>query len=427
MAREKGTGSLQQEKSGRWTIRVGIDGKRISRSAGTKSRPRAEAFLERFLSPLGLGARRIPLSDAWAHYETSPNRRDISAATLSAKRLVWMRFARWMADRHIEAGSLADITDDAVSEYLAHLRRAHSATTYNNNVCVLREVFRVLADKAGVTRDPWARVCLRADDSISRRELSVDELERLHAAASGEGPAWRLLVTTGMYTGLRLGDCCLLRRGSVDLARGIIQLVPSKTKRHAHGRPVTIPIHPCLAATLRESGLADAGRGRNAASGGEGADGDGYVNPEVAEMYLDSRWRINDRLGRIFKAAKIEMSVLFRGRARKSVIASFHSLRHTFVSLAANAGVPLAAVQSIVGHCSSAMTRHYYHESEETLRRAVAAIPAVGARAGRDAVPGRPEEGSAAKRLAEARALLDGGLVTQSEYCAIRARILAAI
>ena len=31
MAREKGTGSLQLEKSGRWTMRVGIKGKRYSR------------------------------------------------------------------------------------------------------------------------------------------------------------------------------------------------------------------------------------------------------------------------------------------------------------------------------------------------------------------------------------------------------------
>ena len=65
------------------------------------------------------------------------------------------------------------------------------------------------------------------------------------------------------------------------------------------------------------------------------------------------------------------------GRSRLATEASFHSLRHTFVSLAANAGVPLTIVQSIVGHTSIAMTRHYYHEYEDVLRRAVAAIPAL--------------------------------------------------
>ena len=48
-----------------------------------------------------------------------------------------------------------------------------------------------------------------------------------------------------------------------------------------------------------------------------------------------------------------------------------------FVSLAANAGVPLHIVQSIVGHESTAMTRHYYHENLTALKSAVAAIPTL--------------------------------------------------
>ena len=54
------------------------------------------------------------------------------------------------------------------------------------------------------------------------------------------------------------------------------------------------------------------------------------------------------------------------------------SLRHTFVSFAANAGIPLHIVQAIVGHESTAMTRHYYHENEKALRRAVSSIPTIG-------------------------------------------------
>ena len=41
MAREKGMGNLQQEKSGRWTMRVGINGKRYCRSTRTKERDQA--------------------------------------------------------------------------------------------------------------------------------------------------------------------------------------------------------------------------------------------------------------------------------------------------------------------------------------------------------------------------------------------------
>lgn len=416
MARPKGTGNLQQERNGLWTARVGVNGRRICRSTGTADRALAERFLERILRPLGLGRTRLPLAEAWHRYEMSPNRRDVARATMKSKRSTWMRFARWMEANHLEAGCLSEVTEEAVAEYLAELRCRHSATTYNNHVCTLREMFRLLAGPDAAF-DPWAAVRLRADDSVSRRELSLEELERLYAAAAEAGPEWRLLFATGLYTGLRLGDCCRLAWANVDLARQTIQVIPEKTRRHAHGRPVTIPIHPRLLAEL-EALAADANRR-----------GQDYVNPAVAELYLNRNWELDDRLRRIFRRANIAMNVRMAGRSRRSVVASFHSLRHTFVSLSANAGVPLAAVQAIVGHTSTAMTRHYYHENEDALRRAVEAIPAIGAPAApaaqTAATPARPT--TPAQRLKALKRLLAQGLVNETEYAAARARILAEL
>ena len=416
MARPKGTGNLQQERNGLWTARVGVNGRRICRSTGTADRALAERFLERILRPLGLGRTRLPLAEAWHRYEMSPNRRDVARATMKSKRSTWMRFARWMEANHLEAGCLSEVTEEAVAEYLAELRCRHSATTYNNHVCTLREMFRLLAGPDAAF-DPWAAVRLRADDSVSRRELSLEGLERLYAAAAEAGPEWRLLFATGLYTGLRLGDCCRLAWANVDLARQTIQVIPEKTRRHAHGRPVTIPIHPRLLAEL-EALAADANRR-----------GQDYVNPAVAELYLNRNWELDDRLRRIFRRANIAMNVRMTGRSRRSVVASFHSLRHTFVSLSANAGVPLAAVQAIVGHTSTAMTRHYYHENEDALRRAVEAIPAIGA-------PAAPVSQTAAasarlttppQRLKALNRLLAQGLVNETEYAAVRSRILAEL
>ena len=436
MAREKGTGNLQQEKSGRWTARIGVNGRRFSRSTGTRSRDKAEAFLNRFLAPMGLGAMRLPLAEAWHHYEMSPNRRDIAKATLASKRMVWMAFARWVEQNHVEIGQLAEVTEAAGAEYLSEFRCHHSATTYNNHVCGLREVFRTLAEKAGVTHDPWAGVCLRADDSVSRRELTLDEVERLYAAASKEGAQWKLLLMVGIYTGLRLGDCCRLSWECVNLERQVIQVIPEKTKKHMNGRPVTIPIHPQLMAELQ----------------GINSTATGYVNPEIAEMYVTQNWRLDECLRKIFTAANITMSVRLEGRSRKSVVASFHSLRHTFVSLSANAGVPLPVVQSIVGHCSTAMTRHYYHENIDALRSAVASIPVIGERVtgngkggervtgngkGGERVTGNGERyslfplparrGSVPARLARLERYRAQGLVTEEEYAATRAKILSEI
>lgn len=419
MAREKGMGSLQLEKSGRWTMRVGIKGKRYSRSTRTTDREKAEKFLERFLSPLGLGSRRLPLADAWLEYVKSPNRRELAPATLNSKRLVWMDFARWMEHHHLEIGNLAEVTREAIAEYLACIRVDVCASTYNGRICVLREIFHVLAEKAGLVDDPWDGVRLYADDCHSRRELTIDELERLIKSATKAGDMWRRLFTIGMYTGLRLGDCCCLAWNAVNLERGVIQLIPAKTRKHARGQPITIPIHPVLMSALNEIPKPDRGD---------------FVLPELADFYKNSKWRVSHGLELIFKAAHIETSVRIEGRRTRTPEATFHSLRHTFVSLAANAGVPLPVVASIVGHSSTAMTRHYYHETEEMLRQAVAAIPSLddlkGGRGTCKLSAGLPPPQSGQtieQRLRQLEKLRRKSLVSEEEYNSTRNRILAEI
>lgn len=370
MAREKGMGNLQKEKSGRWTMRVCIKGKRYSRTTRTTDRAKAERFLQRFLAPFGLGEHRLPLSEVWNEYIKSPNRNELATSTLHAKRNVWMHFAKWMEHNYLPVEDLAGVTSDAIAEYLASLRANLCGTSYNNRVCVLREIFHVLADKAGLDEDPWYGVRLRPDDSHSRRELTTEELKRLLKAAQAIGNEWHTLFLIGIYTGLRLGDCCKLDWSQINIAQGVIQLMPEKTRRH-HGRIVTIPIHHALGSALIEA------MGKNEAEGTPLPHFTGPVLPSICEWYRTARWRVSGYLGEIFKAAYITTSIKIEGRRHKTPEATFHSLRHTFVSFAANAGVPLHIVQSIVGHESTAMTRHYYHENIDALKSAVNAIPTL--------------------------------------------------
>ena len=401
MAREKGMGNLQKEKSGRWTMRVCIKGKRYSRTTRTTDREKAERFLQRFLAPFGLGEHRLPLAEVWNEYIKSPNRNELATSTLHAKRNVWMHFAKWMEHNYLPVEDLAGVTPDAIAEYLASLRANLCGSSYNNRVCVLREIFRVLADKAGLDEDPWYGVRLRPDDSHSRRELTTEELRRLLKAAKEYGnqapgtkhqaPStneWHTLFLIGIYTGLRLGDCCKLDWSQINIAQSVIQLMPQKTRRH-HGRIVTIPIHPALGQALlaqseelnmnnEKSNEVDAtSESSSLITHHSSLYFSGPVLPSISEWYRTSKWRVSGGLGEIFKAAYITTSIKIEGRRHKTPEATFHSLRHTFVSFAANAGVPLHIVQSIVGHESTAMTRHYYHENLTALKSAVAAIPTL--------------------------------------------------
>lgn len=389
--RGKGLGGLQLEKTGIWTVRCLVNGKRVSKSTGTRDRAEAELFVKRFLAPYvkddaartfeniqaavmterQLAEMReaegpqLKLSDAWEAYEASPLRRDLAPATLEGKKQVFRKFLEYMDKVFPEVVELRHLARYHTENYLNYLRKDHSASTYNNRLCVLREVHRTLMKRAAAKENPWEGFPLRADDSHTRRELTVEELARLVDMASREGSEFRTLFGIAMYTGLRLGDSCKLTWAEVDIVRSIIQKVPEKTKKYRKGRPVTIPIHKVLADLLVQTPIERR---------------TGYVLPTIgpwAASGPNGMGKIHHRIGKIFKNAGIVTSVEVEGRKWKAPEASFHSLRHTFVSMSANAGVPLHIVQSIVGHESTAMTRHYYHENVAALQKAVEAIPSI--------------------------------------------------
>ena len=84
-------------------------------------------------------------------------------------------------------------------------------------------------------------------------------------------------------------------------------------------------------------------------------------------------------------------------RALNPNLYSLHSFRHTFVSFCANAGVPLDVVASIVGHGSTAMTRHYAHISDAAKDKAIQALPVLRLS---DAPENDPEKDALLKGLA---------------------------
>ena len=62
------------------------------------------------------------------------------------------------------------------------------------------------------------------------------------------------------------------------------------------------------------------------------------------------------------------------GRKKKTTVLGFHSLRHSFASFCAEAGVPKAVVVSILGANSEIVDSFYTHVGEDAQRAAVAAI-----------------------------------------------------
>ena len=77
---------------------------------------------------------------------------------------------------------------------------------------------------------------------------------------------------------------------------------------------------------------------------------------------------------RIVNHLGVETAVAVEGRKRKTTVLGFHSLRHSFASFCAEAGVPKSVVISILGANSEIVDEFYTHIGEEAQRAAVEAI-----------------------------------------------------
>lgn len=370
-----------------WTV----NGKKFRQSTGQRDRRNAETEMRRIMEPFVAGdevatlqnikariegrsaeiarienERNPPLTvaRAWAAYLSASDRPDSGERTLSDYAGYWSAFTDWLKQKHKDVVALRDVTATVAGEYARHLAkdRGLSGNSFNKHIGFLKLLYRVLKDRARLEgSNPWTGIRRKRAVSVSRRELTTDELRAMCGAASGE---LRLLFGVGIYTGLRLGDCCTLRWGEVDLPQRLIRRVPNKIARR-NPRPVIVPIHADLAGMLSEIPASERGE---------------YVLPDYAAMYLADTSATSRRIHDHFEACgvKTHRPGTGDGTDKRAVVeVGFHSLRHTFVSLCREADAPLAVVESIVGHASPAMTRHYTHVGESAAAVAINGLPSV--------------------------------------------------
>ena len=303
----------------------------------------------------------IPLSEAWDAYLRNPDRPDTGERTLTDYAGYWRCFVNWLKKEVPSIQDLRNITPKIAASYAASLSQGKaSPNTYNKHTGFLKLFFRVLGDSAGLKGNPFGKIRRKSLKTNSRRELTIAELKEVLTKATGD---LQTLLALGTFTGLRLGDCCTLQWGEIDLDRGFIRRIPNKTAKN--GKPVLVGIPAALFDVL----AATPPRKRK-----------GYVLPEYAAAYLHEsakgaytrRPEITKAIQAHFEACGIKTHKAGTGgdtKKRAVVEVGFHSLRHTYVSLHAEAGTPQAMIQANVGHSNPSMTAHYTHVNEETAVR----------------------------------------------------------
>ena len=406
-----------------------VAGKKFRKSTHTANRKEAKVALARIMQPFLVedevrtletvkarieGAKTeiaahedqrnppLTLRQVWSAYLATPNRPDTGPKTLDQYEGKFNRFLTWMEREHPETKTMRNVTEEHAEAYASDIAASGvTPATFNHHVGLLKLVWRVLRKKAKLDRTPWADIAMKRIVTHGRRELTIEELRTVCGAATGER---RTLFALGLYTGMRLGDCATLRWGEVDLERGIIRRVPNKTARR-NPKPVLVPIHPTLRAMLTEL--------HDAPQRGE------YVLQDTAATYMEHDSVLSNAIQAHFVSCGIQTSKPGAGQRAQCEV-GFHSLRHSFVSLCRAANAPLSVVESLVGHNSPAMTRHYTHTGEAAAIDAVNGLPMVIGEAPKPLpAPARTVDAETVRKLAEG--------MTPKTWRALRTELLALV
>jgi integrase len=314
---------------------------------------------------------RLAVSDAWQTYSDKRNVGDAKAITKTDYRQRWKKFAEWWTTYAPDRPSLEDVTTDDADAFARHLEGLSlSPNRYNKIMQTCRAVFTVLAPKCNDMRNPFGvtsktGIKTKRLQTDGHRKLTEAELHTVLTKATGE---LRTLLLIGAYTGLRLKDACLLQWSSVDMAAGRLTVVPSKTADRTNRKPVIVPMHPTLADAFTEA---------RTQSPPDAEDPSPYVLPDMADCYTRDRRNPTRRVKSHFAKCGLDTTTTAKesgtklGRSK----ASFHSLRHSFVSMAAGAGMPLAALRELVGHGNPQIQQVYLDMGEDSSRDSVGRLP----------------------------------------------------
>lgn len=332
------------------------------------SQKTVKALLENFREEL-TGGTKILLSEAFDLSLNKPRKRIPSERVLARKREAFKDFVDFMAATYPDITELPSVLPKHAEEYISKLRKSGrfnnivtytragktlarpaatsiSNKTINDIQMICQEVFTLLSRDAGIFDNPFVLKKLQkeetAREAFSKKEICLirDNLDAFT----------RPLFTLAMMTALREGDICTLKWNDIDFREKVIRKQMNKTRRF-----VEIPLADDLCTYLQS--LKEGNKTE-------------YILPEHAKMYQANPTGVSYRVKNFLEGLGIKTTRKPEGRSRAVSIKDLHSCRHTFCYYAGIRGIPLAVVQSIVGHMSPEMTKHYSaHATLEEKRK----------------------------------------------------------
>jgi integrase len=279
---------------------------------------------------------RASLTEAIGAYVEHRDQKGYRAASTAQRQRVLERFARDLPpDLRVD-----QITTDQVRAFV--LRGELAQWTKRTYYARLNTFFGFCVESGYQERNPCDDVDRPPEPKKSINYVTPAQLEQLCGAIEEEalngGPDRRWYADVLRFTagsGLRLGEVCALRWKDVDLDEGTVIVRSDEVHRTKTGEERTVYISPEAQAILR--GIA----------GKRGTGGDTFVfqGPRLDRLSYPL-------VSRYFREYRREVGL--------SEDLTFHSLRKTYGTVLASAGVPLRTIQKMLGHSDITITARTY-------------------------------------------------------------------
>jgi integrase len=274
--------------------------------------------------------------------------------------------------------NIAAISSRDIADFRDHRQsRGLAPSTVNTDITVLSSAFNAALKQGHVSVNPCAAIEPLKDKVVHKSVFSPEQIRAILKTVEDmefAGPRgsklnknqnealrrdWKGLTLAAFYSGLRLGDAANLQWKHIDLVSEIktIRMRQGKT-----GAEIVIAIHPALEDFLLSLSAPKTD--------------EAFLFPSLAQRIVSP---LSKMFGKIMERAHIEQRVIRErsesGSGRSVNALSFHSLRHSFTSILANAGVPEETRMLLTGHTERATHQRYTHHELQRLRDAVAVLP----------------------------------------------------
>jgi integrase len=235
--------------------------------------------------------------------------------------------------------------------------------TVNRELACLRAVFNHVLKGNVLVKNPVSKTAAKAlhEDNGQTRVLSFDEQEQYLAAAT---TLLRDVATPMLETGMRPEEVYTIRPENVNLPAGFLLIPFGKTKAARRRVPLTTTVKSVLA--RRMAGLETP-----------------FLFP-CATAPTRPVPKVNNAHDRAVKASKV---ATFR----------LYDLRHTWATRAAQSGIDLVTLASLLGHSKINMVMRYAHPTQEHQARSVERLEQFNAAQRMEEL--LPEQGAAARMI----------------------------